>query len=89
MRNIKSAKETMIEAIKKDLDGRFAKFVREGVMHISVAHTCNLDAAKEFANEIKATFKDVVFDYVDELSLSVATHTGPKVLAVGCYRMYK
>ncbi len=89
VRNIKSAKEVMIEAIRKDLEGRFSKFVKEGVMHLSVAHTCNDEAIKEFAKEIKETFPNVPFDFIDSLSLSVATHTGPKVLAVGCYRIYK
>lgn len=89
VRNIKTAKETMVEALKNDLGGRFAKFVQDGEMHISVAHTCNEEAAKEFAEELKAEFPKLQFDWTDALALSIATHTGPKVLACGCYRVYK
>ncbi len=89
VRNIKSAKETMVEALKNDLNGRFAKFVKDGEMHISVAHTCNEEAAKEFAEELKAAFPNIQFDWVDALALSIATHTGPRVIACGCYRVYK
>ncbi len=86
--NIKAAKIKMLEALKSDLSGRFASFVADGSMRISVAHTCNEEAAKEFAEEIKAMFPNIKFEYIDALSLSVATHTGPKVLALGCYRTY-
>ncbi len=89
VRNIKVAKEVMIAALKNDLEGRFAKFVESGEMHISVAHTCNEEAAKEFAAELKAMFPKCKFDFNDPLSLSIATHTGPRVLACGTYRVYQ
>lgn len=87
--SIKAAKTKMLEALKKDLSERFSKFVNDGSMRISVAHTCNEELAKEFAEEIKVLFPKIKFDYVDVLSLSIATHTGPKVLACGCYRVYE
>jgi len=86
--NIRTAKAKMLEALKKDLEGRFSEFVKDGSLHLAVAHTCNEDAAKEFAEEIKALYSKIKFDFVDALSLSIATHTGPKVLACGCYQMY-
>ncbi len=87
--SIKAAKIKMIEALRNDIEGRFAEFVRDGSLRISVAHTCNEEAAKEFAEELKREFPSIPFEYIDPLSLSVATHTGPKVLACGCYRIYK
>ena len=86
--NIRSAKSKMLDAMKKDLEGRFRGLVSEGKMRLSVAHTMNDENAKEFAEEIKKTFPNVQFDYVDALALSIATHTGPKVLAIGCNRIY-
>ena len=86
--NIKAAKAKMLEALKKDLEGRFSSLVSDGQMRLAVAHTCNDEAAEEFAQEIKELFPKIKFDYVNHLSLSIATHTGPKVLACGCYRVY-
>ncbi len=87
--NIKAAKNKMVEALKADLEGRFAHFVAKGNIGISVAHTCNQEAAEEFADELKAQFPNVKFGFVDPLALSIATHTGPKVLACGCHRIYE
>ena len=87
--NIKAAKTKMVESLKRDLEGRFAKFVQKGNIGISVAHTCNEEAAKEFAEELKQQFPNVKFFYVDALALSIATHTGPKVLACGAHRFYE
>lgn len=89
VRNIKSAKDAMVSALKNDLEGRFANYVKNGEIRISVAHTCNEESAKEFADELKKMFPKCQFEYVDPLALSIATHTGPKVLACGCYRIYK
>lgn len=86
--NVKSAKAKMLEALKKDLDGRFKGFVEDGSLRLSVAHTCNKEMAEEFAKEIRALWPNLKFEFVDELSLSIATHTGPKVLACGSYRVY-
>ncbi len=86
--NIKSAKAKMIEALKRDVEGRFAKFANDGSLHISIAHTLNEENAQKFAEELKATFPKLQFDFVDSLALSIATHTGPKVLACGSCRVY-
>lgn len=86
--NIRSAKSKMIDAMKKDLEGRFRSLVSEGKMRLAVAHTMNEENAKEFAEEIKKTFPNVELEFIDALSLSVATHTGPKVLAVASCRVY-
>lgn len=86
--NIKTAKLKMIEAIKKDLETRFRHYVEEGRMRLSVAHTQNEENAKIFAEEIKKAIPNVLVEYNDALSLSIATHTGPKVLAVACYKVY-
>lgn len=86
--NIRSAKTKMIEALKKDLEGRFKNFVDEGNMRISVAHTLNEENAKSFEQELKKAFPNLTFEFNDALALSIATHTGPKVLACGCYKVF-
>lgn len=86
--NIKTAKAKMLEALKKDLEGRFSSLVNEGCIRLAVAHTCNDVAAQEFAQEIQELYPNLKLEFVDALSLSIATHTGPKVLACGCYRVY-
>ncbi len=86
--NIKTAKQKMIDALKKDLEGRFKSLVDEGKIKIAVAHTANEENALTFAEELKKEFPHIPFEYVDELALSIATHTGPKVLACGCYVCY-
>ena len=88
IKNIKAAKQKMIEAIRKDLDDRFRTLVENGKMRMSVAHTQNEANALLFAEELKKEFPNIPFEYIDPLSLSVATHTGPKVLAVLVYSVY-
>lgn len=86
--NVKSAKAKMIDALKKDLEGRFKSFVDAGEIRISVAHTKNCENAQVFAEELKKAFPNIPFEYVDALSLSIATHIGEKSLACACYRVY-
>ncbi|MGN1201417.1 MAG: DegV family protein [Candidatus Caccovivens sp.] len=86
--NVKTAKSKMIETIKNDLEKRFSKLVADGKMRVSVAHTANDANANAFAEEIKKAFPNLEFEYIDPLSLSVATHIGPKSLAVACYRVF-
>lgn len=83
--NMKRAKQKMMDALKKDIETRFAVQRSYGNLRLAVAHTCNAEAAQEFADELRAEFPDLRLDFVDSLSLSIAAHTGPKVLGCGCY----
>ena len=86
--NVRAAKAKMIDAIKKDLETRFASLVKEGKMRLAVAHTQNYENALVFAQEIKKAIPNVPLEYIDPLSLSVATHIGEKSLALACYRTF-
>ncbi len=88
IKNIKAAKQKMTEAIRKDLDDRFRTLVENGKIRMSVAHTQNEANALLFAEELKKEFPNIPFEFIEPLSLSVATHTGPKVLAVLVYSVY-
>lgn len=87
--NVPSAKQKMINAIKKDLETRFAEYVKNGEMKIAVAYTDCLDKAKQFAEEIKEAIANIELIFVDPLSLSIACHIGSGALAIGCMRFYK
>ena len=78
-RGWKSAKKTMLDAMEKDLNGRFAG--RE--VHLSGAYTCSDEEAMEWKREIESRFPgyDV---WMDKLSLSVACHIGAGSMAIAC-----
>lgn len=85
VRGIKAAKKTMVEAIKKDFETRFADAAENKGMYLQIAHTANDEAAAAFAEEIRDLFPGYPL-YVDHLSLSVACHIGPGALALACTR---
>ncbi len=75
-------RKTMIDAIRKDLEGRFADVPVEK-MHISVAYTgAKTDEVDAWVEEVKTAFPEAAIDFVDPLSLSVSCHIGPGALAV-------
>ena len=77
------AKKIMLDAMKKDLETRFAKPLADGQMRLHAAYAGNPQEAKEWEREIAAAFPGMEFE-CDPLSLSVACHVGPGVLAVAC-----
>ena len=80
-RTYKIAKNTMLEAVAKDIQSRFDGKSSPKDLHLAIAHTDNLAAAEEFCEEVKAIYPghDI---YIDHLSLSVACHIGPGALAI-------
>ncbi len=81
-RTVKQAKTIMIDAMKKDFAERFHDASGSN-MYLEVAYTYDLEAAKQFRDEIKEQFPD--HDIVmNPLSLSVACHIGPGALAIAC-----
>ena len=78
-RGWKSAKKTMLDAMERDLNGRFAG----RAVHLSGAYTCSDEEAREWKREIGSRFPgyDV---WMDRLSLSVACHIGAGSMAIAC-----
>ncbi len=78
-RTMKAAKQTMIEALKKDMKN-VLKTDNLDEVTISIAHTNNYEAAEKFREELLAEFpgKEI---WIDPLSLSVSCHIGPGALA--------
>lgn len=87
-RTYKIAKNTMMEAIAKDINERFEGKSTPEDIHIAIVHADNLAAAEEFREEVKAIYPghDI---YIDHLSLSVACHIGPGALAITATKVLK
>lgn len=83
------AKEVMIAAIRNDFETRFAEFVKNGEMSLSIAYTGNSSEAQLFKTEVAEAFPDVPIHFVDPLSLSVSCHIGPGALAIACARIIR
>ena len=77
VRGPKQARKVIIDAIKNDLETRFAG--KE--MHMEIAYAHGAEGLDSFREEVKAAFPGYEIDE-GELSLSIACHTGPGVLAV-------
>jgi len=75
-------RKVLIDAVKKDLETRFAELNN---VKLSIAHTNNTEAAAAFAEEVKKAFPDYEIVDNDELSLSVSCHIGPGALALTCF----
>ncbi len=84
---LKQAKETMVSAIRHDLETRFSDYVKAGEMTLAVAHTANDEEAELFRGELAAMFPNIPVTYCDPLSLSVSCNIGPGALAVACTRV--
>ena len=84
VRGMKAAKKTMIEAMKSDLDGRFAG----KQMYMQIAHTCPDDVVQKWKEELEIAFPGYDI-HVDRLSLSVSCHIGPGALAVACCKKFE
>ena len=83
VRGWKAPKRTMLKAIEKDLNDRFAD-VREDMV-LGMAYTCSKEEAQEWKQEIAEKFPE--YEIVEgPLSLSVACHIGPGAMAVTCMK---
>ena len=83
VRGWKAAKRTMLKAIEKDLNDRFAD-VREDMV-LGMAYTCSKEEAQEWKQEIAEKFPE--YEIVEgPLSLSIACHIGPGAMAVTCMK---
>ena len=82
-RGWKTAKKTMLNAIEKDLNGRFADVKDQ--MVLGMAYTCSKEEAQEWKAEIEERFPG--YEIMEgSLSLSVACHIGQGALAITCMK---
>jgi len=82
-RTMKQAKTIMLSAVAHDLETRYQDPEAEHTW-LAIAHTCNEEAAKEFADEVRQLYPKTHEIHIAPLSLSVACHIGPGALAIAC-----
>lgn len=76
------SKKAMLDAIRKDLDGRFSSTPEEQ-MHFAVAYSgARTEEVDEWVDEVRSAFPKGKIEMVDPLSLSVSCHIGAGALAV-------
>ena len=83
------AREILKEALKKDLEGKFAEYTMKGEMCVSVAYTDNPAEAEKFMAEFQEMMPEIPVHFNDPLPLSVTCHIGPGALGVACTRFIK
>ena len=79
VKTLKQAKQTMIKAVRKDLEERFHDPDGDN-FYLEIAHTANQEEADLFKSELEQEFPGHEI-WVDPLSLSVSCHIGPGALA--------
>lgn len=82
-RGFSKAKKTMIEAMKNELEMRFADAVKDGQVHILAASSASEEETAAWVAEIEAAFPGMKV-FCDPLSLGVSCHTGTGALGIGC-----
>ena len=80
-RSVKSGMRTLLDALRRDVEGRFGGVEK---VHLYVAHTNRPAQAAELAERIVELFGGGVEVFVDRLPLSIACHTGEGALGVAC-----
>lgn len=89
VRGKKAGKKALIEALKKDIEGRFAGLAASGELAIdTVYHGVSEEEAEEWLKELGDAFPGYTF-YKDVLSLSVSCHIGPGYFAATASRIIK
>ena len=82
VRGKKAAKETMLDAMKKDFAKKF-KGVDPDDLHLEASYSGNPEEAAEWKKEIEEHFPGMEL-YMAPLSLSVSCHIGKGALAIAC-----
>lgn len=83
VRGKKAARKTIINAIRSDLETRFADEWAAGRVYLEAAYTGNPEEAMDWKAELEAAFPGMKV-HMDPLSLSVSCHIGPGALAAAC-----
>lgn len=88
-RGMKKARHVMIDAMKKDLEKRFAKLDEDGEYKISIAYShVDDETLQSWIDEVREAFPGRSIG-ARPLSLSIACHIGPGALAVAGFRRAK
>ena len=83
VRGWKAAKRTMLNVVEKELKERFSDYKDQ--MVLGMAYSCSEEDAQTWKQEIQDRFPGYPI-MEGKLSLSVACHTGPGVMAITCMK---
>lgn len=82
VRGFAQGKRTMLDAIRKDVEGRFSHIPVEQ-LHFAVAYSgARTEEVDRWAEEVATAFPGAKIEFSDPLSLSVSCHIGAGALAV-------
>ena len=59
VRGVKAAKKNMLEAMKKDVEGRFSDYVTKGQLKLHVAYTTDEETARQWKEEVQSVFPNI------------------------------
>lgn len=82
-RTIAKAEKIMIQALKHDIETRIDQEGHGQNVNIYMAYTKDKEGIEAFKKKVQAEFPDHTI-LCHELALSIACHTGPGALAIGC-----
>ncbi len=88
-RGMKSAFNTMLDALKRDIASRFSHLKEQQLLKVGIANTLmDPDKFENFRKEMKENFPDMELIYLP-LTMSIGTHTGPGALGIGTFRVHR
>ena len=88
-RGMKSAFNTMLDAVKRNIASRFSHLKEQQLLKVGIANTLmDPDKFENFRKEMKENFPDMELVYLP-LTMSIGTHTGPGALGIGTFRVHR
>lgn len=78
-RGMANAEKTILEAIKKDVEGRF----KDQELHIETAYSGDIEPAKLWLEKVKEHFPSYEIG-LHRLPISICCHVGAGIVAAGC-----
>ena len=82
-RGFSEVKKTMIEAMKQEMDTKFADALADGQLRLLAASSADKEETENWVKEIEDAFPGMKV-FCDPLSLGVSCHTGAGALGIGC-----
>lgn len=82
----KSARKTMISAMRRDMEGKLKEFADGGKLALEIAYSGNVEEAEDWRRECEQAFPGYEFAFCP-LSLSVSCHIGYGALALAAARI--
>ncbi len=87
--SIKSAYAKMITCVKTELETTLKEFYENNQVVLGIAHANAFEEAEKMKASLEKAFPTLEVKFVDELSLSVACHTGPGIVGIGAIKCIK